>query len=286
MLRTHTCGELRKKDSGKTVTIAGWIDKFRFSKVGFVDLRDKYGITQIFLNPELTKELKHLKKESVIQVKGKVNERPKANEKLKTGEIEIEAKEVKILNEAEPLPLDLELESTEDTILKYRYLHLRTKEMQKNIEVRHKIKHAIREFMNKEGFVDIETPFLAKSTPEGARDYLVPSRIQPGKFYALPQSPQIFKQLFMVSGFDRYYQIVRCFRDEDLRADRQPEFTQLDIEMSFVEEEDIYTKMEGLMKHVWKQVLDVDLKTPFPRMSYEEAMKKQIDISIFQVFGM
>ncbi|MFC1801797.1 amino acid--tRNA ligase-related protein, partial [Nanoarchaeota archaeon] len=206
----------------------------------------------------------------------KVKTRPEnqIKKEMATGEIEVAADSIEVLSEAEELPLDLNLESTEETRLKYRYLDLRTPRMQKNLALRHKVTNSIREFMNEQGFLDIETPFLAKSTPEGARDYLVPARNFSGKFFALPQSPQLFKQLLMISNFDKYYQIVKCFRDEDLRADRQPEFTQLDIEMSFVEEEDIYSLVEGLMKKVFKDVLNYNLKVPFPRMTHAEAIKK------------
>ncbi|MBW3004370.1 aspartate--tRNA ligase [Candidatus Woesearchaeota archaeon] len=276
MYRTNTCGELNKKFVGKEVTLAGWIDSLRIQgKIGFLLLRDRYGVTQFFLNPKLAKEFGHLKKESVIQVKGKVNARPENQVKtdMPTGEVEVEAQEILVLNEAEPLPLDVE-ETTEETRLKYRYLDLRRPEMQNNLIVRYKLIKAMRDFLDKEGFVEIETPVLSKSTPEGARDYLVPSRVHQGKFYALPQSPQQYKQLLMVSGFDKYFQIARCFRDEDLRADRQPEFTQLDMEMSFIEEKDVYPLIENLVKYIWKAILGKSLKTPFPRMSYAEAMKK------------
>ncbi|MBW2973395.1 aspartate--tRNA ligase [Candidatus Woesearchaeota archaeon] len=276
MYRTNTCGELNEKFVGKTVALAGWIDSLRIQgKIGFLLLRDRYGVTQFFLNPKLAKEFGHLKKASVVQVKGKVNARPEkqVNKDMPTGEVEVEAQEIVVLNEAEPLPLDVE-ETTEETRLKYRYLDLRRPEMQNNLIVRHKLVKAMRDFLDKENFIEIETPILSKSTPEGARDYLVPSRVYPGKFYALPQSPQQYKQLLMVAGFDKYFQIARCFRDEDLRADRQPEFTQLDMEMSFIEEKDIYPLIENLVKYIWKVVLDKNLKIPFPRMSYAEAMKK------------
>jgi len=277
MLRTHTCGELDKKQKDKEVTLAGWLESLRIQgKIGFLLLRDRYGITQFFLNPKLAKEVQHLKKESVLQIKGKVQERPQnqINKDMKTGEIEVAAEEIIILSEAEELPLDLNIESTEETRLKYRYLDLRKPEMQKNIILRHKTIKAIHDYMDSQGFLNIETPFLAKSTPEGARDYLVPARNFPGQFFALPQSPQLFKQLLMISNFDKYYQVVKCFRDEDLRADRQPEFTQLDIEMSFVEEEDIMAMVEGLVKKVFKDVLNYNIKIPFPRLTFEEAMKK------------
>lgn len=278
MLRTHTCGELNKKYQGKKVTLCGWADKIRMhGKIGFINIRDRYGITQIFLKDELKKKLENLSRESVIKVTGEVKVRPEPNKELSTGEIEVAATEVEVLSEADTLPLEIEekeIESSDETRLKYRFLDLRKPRLQKNLMLRAKVYQALREYLDNQEFIELETPILAKSTPEGARDFLVPSRVYPGKFFALPQSPQLFKQLFMVSGYDRYYQIARCFRDEDLRADRQPEFTQLDIEMSFIEEEDIYSMIEGLMKHVWKKVLRKDLKTPFPRMSYEEAMKK------------
>lgn len=272
MYRTHTCGELRKKDDKKEVTLSGWVHSIRtHGNITFIDLRDRYGITQITSE----KAPKGISKESVIKITGKVLVKPEPNKNLDTGEIEIKAEKIEVLNKAKPLPLDLEnKETTEETRLKYRYLDLRTKKMQRNLLLRHKAAIAAREFFDKQGFIEIETPILGKSTPEGARDYLVPSRVNKGTFYALPQSPQIFKQLFQVAGLDRYIQIVKCFRDEDLRADRQPEFTQIDLEMSFVEEEDIFTIMEGMIKHVWKKTLDVDIKTPFKRLTYHEATTK------------
>lgn len=278
MLRSHTCGELSKKDAGKKITLAGWVDSVRIGgKIGFLHLRDRYGKTQIFLDADLAKEFRHLSREDIIQVKGEVKARPESQVKGGgTGEIEISATSIEILKKVPPLPLELDknIESSEETRLKYRYIDLRRPEMQEALIMRHKLTKAVRDFLDKEGFLDLETPILAKSTPEGARDYLVPSRTAPGNFFALPQSPQIFKQLFMVAGFDKYFQIARCFRDEDLRADRQPEFTQLDMEMSFIEEEDIYDLMERLMKHVFKEVKNIDLKIPFRRMSYANAMKK------------
>lgn len=271
MMRTHTCGELRKIDVGKKVQLSGWVHKVRtHGSLTFIDLRDRYGITQ------LTSDSKQsIKKESVIQIEGKVVSKPQPNPHLETGEIEVKATVIKILGDAKPLPLDLENpETTEETRLKYRYLDLRTRRMQENLVLRHKATIAIREYFDSHKFLELETPVLGKSTPEGARDYLVPSRVNQGKFYALPQSPQIFKQLFQVAGLDRYMQIVKCFRDEDLRADRQPEFTQIDLEMSFVDEEDIYAIMEGMIKHVWKKTINVDIPTPFPRITYEKAMLK------------
>ncbi len=277
MLRTNTCEELSKKDVGKKVVLCGWVDSVRtHGKIGFINIRDRYGITQLFFCKEFIKQLESLRRESVIKVEGKVNERPKPNKELKTGEVEVEVSKLEVLNEAEPLPLELneEVESTEETRLKFRYLDLRKQRMQNNLVMRHKIFKAMRDFFDKENFLEIETPVLAKSTPEGARDYLVPSRIYLGKFFALPQSPQLFKQLLMVSGYDKYVQIVKCYRDEDLRADRQTEFTQLDIEMSFIDEEDIFSLIEKMLKYVWKTVLNKDLDVPFQRMPYDEAMKK------------
>lgn len=279
MMRTHTCGELRGKHAGKKVTLAGWVDTHRVKgKISFILLRDRYGITQVFVNPELTKKTGELRRETVIQVKGTVKKRPKdqVKKELSTGGIEVDASGINILNPSEPLPMEPanRAGNSEETRLKYRFLDLRNSKMQKNLMIRHMVNKAIRDFLDREGFLELETPILGKSTPEGARDYLVPSRTQKGKFFALPQSPQLFKQLFMVSGFDKYFQIVKCFRDEDLRSDRQPEFTQLDVEMSFVEEDDIYGVIEQLMKYVWKQVLGVDIKIPFQRITYQESMKK------------
>ncbi len=278
MYRTHTCGELSRKEAGKTVTLSGWVDSLRIGgKIGFLDLRDRYGKTQVFLNAELAKEFRTLNREDVLQITGTVQARPENQVKGPgTGEVELFATEVKMLHKVPPLPLELDqfINSTEETRLKYRYIDLRRPEMQHNLLIRHKITMAIREFLDKESFLEIETPILANSTPEGARDYLVPSRVNPGKFFALPQSPQQFKQLLMVGGLDRYFQLARCFRDEDLRADRQPEFTQLDMEMSFMDEEGIYALMERLMQYVWKKVLNYDLKIPFRRISYKEAQEK------------
>jgi aspartyl-tRNA synthetase len=279
MMRTHTCGELNAKHANKKATLCGWVDTHRVKgKISFILLRDRYGIMQVFVNPELTKNIGELKRETVIQVKGTVKKRPREQVKkgMETGDIELSAEDVKILNLSEPLPLELgdKVDTSEETRLKYRFLDLRNSRMQKNLILRHNVNKAIRDFMSKQGLLELETPILGKSTPEGARDYLVPSRTHKGKFFALPQSPQLFKQLFMVSGFDKYFQIVKCFRDEDLRADRQPEFTQLDVEMSFVDENDVYDAMERLMKYVWKQVLGAEIKTPFQRITHEEAMKK------------
>ncbi|MCH7568324.1 MAG: aspartate--tRNA ligase [Nanoarchaeota archaeon] len=277
MLRTHTCGELRKSHSGKKVRLCGWIDSVRnFGKLWFIDLRDRYGKTQIvFREGEIDKKLlKELTIESCIGVRGRVKERKDKNKKILTGDVEVSVIELEIFTKCPPLPFDIKKEASEEIRLKYRYLDLRTERMQKNLMLRHKVYKVIHDYMDEAGFINFDTPILAKSTPEGARDYVVPSRISAGKFYALPQSPQIFKQLSMISGFDKYYQIARCFRDEDLRADRQPEFTQLDVEMSFVEAEDVLREVEKLIKFMFKQVLNVNVKTPFPRLKYEEVMKK------------
>lgn len=282
MYRTHTCGELALKDNTKKVTLCGWVQHVKnLGGLIFFYLKDRYGITQVVFDPTHEKEAhkiaETLKREDVIQVSGRVRTRPAGqdNISISTGTIEIICDKITVLNSSETLPIDIEDKTTtaEDMRLKYRYLDLRRAPMQKNIITRHKITKAARDYFDKKGFLEIETPILAKSTPEGARDYLVPSRVHKGKFYALPQSPQLFKQLLMLSGFDRYVQIAKCFRDEDLRADRQPEFTQIDAEMSFVEEEDIYAMMEGLMKDIFKEV-GVKVKTPFPKMTYQEAMDR------------
>jgi len=276
MLRTHTCGELRKSHAGKKATLCGWIETQRVQgKISFIILKDRYGTTQIFVNPKLTEKFTNIPKESVISVTGEVKARPnnQIKKEMLTGEIELSAESIEILNESLELPYD-PVTSHEETRLKHRYLDLRSERMQRNLILRHKALAIIHDFMDKNNFINVETPILAKSTPEGARDYLVPSRKFAGKFYALPQSPQIFKQLLMVSGYDRYYQIAKCMRDEDLRADRQPEFTQLDVEMSFINEEDIYSLCENLMKRLFKEILSVDLKVPFQRLTYEESMKK------------
>jgi len=273
--RTHNCGELRKEHNGQTVKLAGWVDTIRAQgKFGFVDLRDRYGITQLFFGTEFMKDLQSLKRESVISVEGLVKVKPKANPKLATGEVEVEAKKLEILSPAIQLPMELDesIESTEETRMKYRVLDLRKPRLRNNIILRHRLAFAVREFLNTEGFLEIETPLLGKSTPEGARDYLVPSRVNPGKFYALPQSPQLFKQLLMIAGYDKYFQLAKCLRDEDLRADRQPEFTQIDMEMSFITEEDIMGVCERMMRHVFKQVLNEEIKIPFERITYDEAM--------------
>jgi len=278
--RTHYCGRIAKKDSGSTVVLMGWVGRRRdHGGVIFVDLRDRTGTAQVVFNPDHHKECHEaahrLRTEFVIGVKGVVRERPDGmvNTQIPTGEVEVLVDEIIIYNEAAltPFMIDEYVTVAESLRLKYRYLDLRRPEMQNNLMLRHRAALNIRNYLSQEGFLDIETPFLTKSTPEGARDYLVPSRVNPGKFYALPQSPQIFKQILMVSGFDRYFQIVKCFRDEDLRADRQPEFTQVDIEMSFVDVDDIITMTEGLLKNLFAQVAGVDLKTPFTRITYQEA---------------
>ena len=281
MRRTHHCWELGAADIDKEVVLMGWVHRRRdHGGVIFVDLRDREGITQVVFNPLVDKEIHAkahaIRNEYVLAVKGKVESRPAdmINPKLKTGEIEVSATELKILNTAKtpPFLIEDEIDASETIRLKYRHLDLRRSEMQKNLILRHNATAAVRKYLNRQGFLDLETPFLTRSTPEGARDYLVPSRVNPGQFYALPQSPQIFKQLFMISGLDRYYQIVRCFRDEDLRADRQPEFTQIDIEMSFVGEEDVMRLTEGMMTQLFKDVLGFKLKRPFARLTYEEAV--------------
>jgi len=283
MKRTHTCGELTSKDVGKEVTLQGWVNTRRdHGGVVFIDLRDRYGLTQVVFDPSEFKKVHEkahrLRREFVLQTTGKVRPRPEGtvNPKMHTGEIEVLSSEIEILNEAKtpPFEIDDRVDISEDSRLTYRYLDIRKPGMQQNLLMRHRAAKTVRDFLDKENFAEIETPMLAKSTPEGARDYLVPSRVHPGKFFALPQSPQLFKQLLMVSGMDRYFQIVKCFRDEDLRADRQPEFTQIDMEMSFVEEEDIYDICERMMKEIWKKTLDIDIKTPFPRITYDEAMDR------------
>jgi len=281
MRRTHTCCELGADDVGKEVVLMGWVQRRRdHGGVIFIDLRDREGITQVVFNPDVDKKVHEkahvIRNEYVLGVRGKVDNRPEGmiNPKLKTGEIEVLVTELKILNAAQTPPFLIEdkVDVSETIRLKYRHLDLRRPRLQDNIILRHKASASLRNYLNNSGFLEIETPFLTRSTPEGARDYLVPSRVNPGQFYALPQSPQIFKQLLMISGFDRYYQIVRCFRDEDLRADRQPEFTQIDMEMSFVGEDDIMAVSEGMMEALFKDVLDIDLKPPFLRLTYDEAV--------------
>lgn len=280
MHRTHTCGELRLEDENKSVTLAGWIQRSRdLGGMTFLDLRDRYGITQVVFNmetrPELCDEARKLGREFVVKVMGKVRERSSKNPNLPTGDIEIEAETLVILNPSKTPPFTIEDETDggDELRMKYRYLDLRRGPVQSKLKLRHRLAMETRSYLDRQGFLEIETPYLIKSTPEGARDFVVPSRMNPGEFYALPQSPQTFKQLLMVSGYDKYFQIVRCFRDEDLRADRQPEFTQIDCEMAFVEHEDILNTFEGLTKHLFRQVLDVELGD-FPRMDYAMAMAK------------
>jgi aspartyl-tRNA synthetase len=281
-LRTNTCGELTKDDIGKSVTLSGWLQSRRdHGGIIFVDLRDRYGLTQVVFDPKHNKDVHKIaegvRREFVLQVTGRVRARGKGleNPKLKTGQIEIISDDLNILNKSEVPPLEIEdrVESGEDVRLKYRYLDLRRPIMQERLMLRHNVKMATHEFFNKNSFIELETPLLVRATPEGARDYVVPSRVSPGKFYALPQSPQLYKQISMVAGFDRYYQIAHCLRDEDLRADRQPEHTQIDLEMSFVEREDILTHVEDLFRFVFKKVLNVNLEE-FQRLSYKESMDK------------
>lgn len=277
MYRTHTCGALRLSDKNNVVTLAGWVQTVRkFGAITFVDLRDRYGITQLLFGEELTKQLDEnpLGREYVLQATGIVNERSNKNLNIPTGEIEITVSSFKILNKSAvpPFTIQDDTDGGDDLRMKYRYLDLRRNAVKKNIELRYAVNRAARNYLHSQGFMDIETPFLIKSTPEGARDFVVPSRMNQGEFYALPQSPQTFKQLLMVSGYDRYYQIVKCFRDEDLRADRQPEFTQIDCEMAFVEQEDILNMFEGLVKSIFKDVKDIDYTEAVQRMTWEDAM--------------
>jgi len=283
MRKTHNCGELRATDAGKEVVLMGWVQRRRdHGGVIFIDFRDRGGITQVVFNPEHSpaahEKAQVIRSEYVLGIQGKVLLRPDdmLNAKMDTGAIEIMVDELKIFSHAETpvFPIEDRVEASENIRLKHRHLDLRRPQLQKNILARHTASRAIRDYLNDLGFLDIETPFLTKSTPEGARDYLVPSRVSQGNFYALPQSPQLFKQMLMISGFDRYYQIVRCFRDEDLRADRQPEFTQIDMELSFVGEDDIMEITEGLIKTVFKKVRDIDVNTPFDRITYAEAMER------------
>ncbi len=280
MFRTNTCGELRLADAGKSTTLAGWVQRVR--KMGgmtFLDLRDRYGITQIVFDNERNSALNdaanHLGREYVVQVKGTVAERTAKNPNMPTGDIEIIADELNILNSSEVPPFTIEDESDggDDIRMRYRYLDLRRTPVRRNLELRHRMTMAVRRYLDSKGFLEIETPMLVGSTPEGARDFVVPSRMNPGQFYALPQSPQTLKQLLMVSGMDRYFQIVKCFRDEDLRADRQPEFTQIDCEMSFVEQNDIIELFEGMAKFLFKEIRGIELKEPFLRMTWADAMK-------------
>jgi aspartyl-tRNA synthetase len=281
--RSHYCGDVQSGQIGQVVTLMGWVNRRRdLGGVVFIDLRDREGIIQAVFNPAFNssthEKASALRNEYVLAVRGKVAARPKGTEnaELKTGQVEIQVEELKVLSESNPppFPIDEDADAAENLRLKYRYLDLRRSKMRQNLLLRAKAARAVRDYLNSTGFLEIETPFLTKSTPEGARDYLVPSRVNPGQFYALPQSPQLFKQLLMISGFDRYFQIVRCFRDEDLRADRQPEFTQIDIEMSFIDREDIYLIMEGMIKTLFQETLGLALETPFPRISYEESMAR------------
>jgi aspartyl-tRNA synthetase len=277
MYRTNTCGELRITDISKQVTLAGWVQTIRkFGSITFVDLRDRYGITQLLFGEELNQQLSEnpLGREFVLQATGTVNERSNKNPNIPTGDIEIAVHSFKILNKSVVPPFTIEdkTDGGDDLRMKYRFLDLRRNIVKKNIELRYAVNRAARNYLHQQGFMDIETPFLIKSTPEGARDFVVPSRMNPGQFYALPQSPQTFKQLLMVSGYDRYYQVVKCFRDEDLRADRQPEFTQIDCEMAFVEQEDILSMFEGMIKFIFKEVKGVDYTEAVQRMTWEDAM--------------
>ncbi len=281
--RTHTCADLRLEDVGSAVTLMGWVTRRRdHGGVIFVDLRDRCGITQVVfrpdVNPGVHKKAEHIRSEYVLAVKGKVEPRPEgmANPKLPTGAVDVECAELRILNEAEtpPFAIEPDIDVNEELRLRYRYLDLRRADMQEILVLRHRVSQSTRRFMTSQGFLEIETPFLMKSTPEGARDYLVPSRVNRGMFYALPQSPQTYKQLLMVAGFDRYFQIVRCFRDEDLRGDRQPEFTQIDIEMSFVDENDVMDLAESLTVHLFKDILNINVPRPFPKLTYQEAINR------------
>ena len=279
MYRTHTCGELRISNAGESTTLAGWVQKVRrLGGMTFIDLRDRYGITQLVVDASapaaLVESASSLGREYVIQVTGKVVERQSKNPKMPTGEIEVDVQEINVLNKAQTPPFTIEENSDggEDIRAKYRYLDLRRPPLQRALALRHRLAQEVRSYLDGQGFMEIETPYMIKSTPEGARDFVVPSRMNPGQFYALPQSPQTFKQLLMVAGYDRYFQIVRCFRDEDLRADRQPEFTQIDCEMSFVEQDDVLNTFEGMMRAMFKNALGVDIPDPLPRMSWYDAM--------------
>ena len=281
MYRTHNCGQIRMEQVGEEVTLSGWVQKSRdLGGMTFVDMRDRYGLTQVVFNmetrPDLCQEARKLGREYVIQVSGKVAERSNKNPQLPTGDIEILAEQLKILNKSEVPPFTIEnnTDGGDDIRMKYRYLDLRRPEVRKNLMLRSEMSIEIRKYMSEQGFLEVETPVLIKSTPEGARDFVVPSRMNPGEFYALPQSPQTFKQLLMVAGFDKYFQIVKCFRDEDLRADRQPEFTQIDCEMSFVDRDEILKAFEGLTKHLFSSIKNVEMEGEFPKMAYSEAMSR------------
>ncbi|TLX77467.1 aspartate--tRNA ligase [Labilibacter sediminis] len=280
MYRSHTCGELRLTDANKNVTLSGWVQKVRnLGGMTFIDLRDRYGITQLVLDVEsrkdLSEEARKLGREFVIQVTGKVAERSNKNNKIPTGDVEILVDEFVLLNPSElpPFTIEDETDGGDELRMKYRYLDLRRNPVRKNLELRHKLGFEVRNYLNQQNFIETETPVLIKSTPEGARDFIVPSRMNQGEFYALPQSPQVFKQLLMVAGFDRYFQIVKCFRDEDLRADRQPEFTQIDCEMAFVEQQDVLAAFEGMTKHLFKVIKDVEFDYDFPQMPFTDAIK-------------
>ncbi len=277
MNRTHTNGELRLSDAGKTVTLLGWVAKRRnFGSLVFIDLRDRTGITQLVFDETISEKIKDVRNEYIIEVTGEVSERKDKNPKLSTGDIEVKVTSVEIINSAATTPIIVadETDALEDTRLKYRYLDLRRPVMQKKLMMRHKITHSMREYLDSKDFIEIETPMLGRSTPEGARDYLVPSRVHPGSFYALPQSPQLYKQLLMVSGFERYYQFARCFRDEDLRADRQTDFTQVDLETSFLSDVEIQTMMEEMLQKLMKDVKGMDIEIPFARLTWEDAMNR------------
>jgi len=296
-MRSHYCGEVNESLVGQEIEVCGWVHRRRdHGGVIFVDLRDREGLLQVVFDPdrpEIFAEAERIRSEYVLKVKGLVRPRPEGtvNPNMRTGQVEVLAHELETLNKSETPPFHHDEQANEDIRLKYRYLDLRRENMLGNLMLRHKVTVAMRKFLDGHGFVDVETPMLTRATPEGARDYVVPSRTNPGRFFALPQSPQIFKQLLMMSGLDRYYQIVRCFRDEDLRADRQPEFTQLDVEMSFIDESDVTNTMEELLRFVFKEALDVDLPNPFPRMSYAEAMQRfgsdkpdlRIDLELVEV---
>ncbi len=282
--RTQTCGELRKEDAGKTVILNGWVHKWRdHGGLLFIDLRDRYGVTQVVFKPDLLdektmNEASHLRAEFVISVEGEVSRRPDgmANPEMSTGEVEVVANRMTVLNESKTPPFEIvdEPNASDELKLKYRYLDLRRAPLQHRIKIRHQFTKAVRDFLDSQGFYEIETPLLMRSTPEGARDFVVPSRVNPGRFYALPQSPQLLKQILMISGFDKYFQIAHCLRDEDLRADRQPEHTQIDMEMAFVTEDDVFSVVESMMAYGFKKVLDVEIVTPFPRLKFKQAMER------------
>ncbi len=282
--RTHTCGELRKQDTGKTVTLNGWVHKWRnHGGLLFIDVRDRYGVTQVVFKPdlldqEIMNQASHLRAEFVISVEGQVNPRPEgmANPDMPTGEIEVVVGKMTVLNESKTPPFEIvdEPNASDELKLKYRYLDLRRAPLQHRIKIRHQFTKAVRDYLDSQGFLEIETPLLMRSTPEGARDFIVPSRVNPGRFYALPQSPQLLKQILMISGFDKYFQIAHCLRDEDLRADRQPEHTQIDMEMAFVTEDDVFSVVESMMAYGFKKVLNVEVKIPFPRLKFSDAMER------------